>query len=633
MTGLSRGEKERIAARARTLQERLSAGSDGATDVAASDRIEQWREYVADGDGDRFADRLAREGLSLDECERRLSTRSCPSGAPLPDWVDCLDEIVDYVGTHGTDPAAGAHADEIAFSDAIEPFVSYARDALSSSVSEFVDESALGDLAEWLARRLSAVFSHTLFIEFKKYVDREGSEVEAPADEGPAEGQYHRFVEDVTDDAAELFVEYAFLGRLAVTSITQWVSLIEEFVERAAADWAELQRLSPVAEEARAIVDVEVHGDPHVGGRRVLKVGFDTGFEVGYKPRNCGIAAGFNELLAWLNGNSDLPDFRTVDVLPRPNYAWMEWVEPEECSTMAEVDRYYRRAGMYVCLLYATDAVDMHLENVVAEGEQPVVVDLETLAHPRIRQEYLITDREDRVRDSVLRTGAVPEDGSAVEGMDISCFGTGTVEFESGFHDFENVNTDAMELIESKRVSVEGDNLPRFEGETADPGEHVQAMCDGFREMYEFILRNRDGVLADGGPISGLCDRESRVSVVYRNSRSYAAVRKLTTHQPNLRRGLEFGIKVEALAKPMLAREVERDAWTVYDRERGTLRNWNTPRFTADLREPHLYCREEKLVGEFFETAPIARIRRRIRQFGRDDLETQVDLIRRGFSR
>ena len=44
------------------------------------------------------------------------------------------------------------------------------------------------------------------------------------------------------------------------------------------------------------------------------------------------------------------------------------------------------RQGGYLAILYALEATDFHFENLIAAGEQPVLIDLETLFHPRERR-------------------------------------------------------------------------------------------------------------------------------------------------------------------------------------------------------------------------------------------------------
>ena len=53
------------------------------------------------------------------------------------------------------------------------------------------------------------------------------------------------------------------------------------------------------------------------------------------------------------------------------------------CASEEEIRRYYRRTGHLLCLVYALNGSDFHYENLIADGEHPVPIDLETICHHR----------------------------------------------------------------------------------------------------------------------------------------------------------------------------------------------------------------------------------------------------------
>src|SRR5260370_8542771 len=70
---------------------------------------------------------------------------------------------------------------------------------------------------------------------------------------------------------------------------------------------------------------------------------------------------------------------------------------------------------MLLCLAYLMEATDCHHENVIACGEYPQLVDVETLLHHRHRnleperQPSAAAVAQDRIWDSVLRTLFLPQ--------------------------------------------------------------------------------------------------------------------------------------------------------------------------------------------------------------------------------
>lgn len=636
MSVLSEEEKRRIVGRARTLQERLDVGCDAGESIDDVDEaVEQWREYVADGDDEAFRKRLEYEDVDFEEARRRLASDGWPEDEPLPAWVEQLDDLLAYVRANPSGDVGFETDDEVPFFDVLTPILNYAREQAPDPPAHVTHDATHG-LTKWLANRLIRLSTHTLFIEFKTHIARDdpdaafGDDPDLPA--GSTE-YYDEFTSDLLDGGfRSFFLEYSFLARLVVSSIDQWTERVEEFYGNVTDDWDDLCGTFADDPDADVIADIEVLGDAHQGFRQVLGVTFESGARVAYKPRNSGIVVGYYELLEWLNDRSDLLDLRTLDFVYREDYAWMEWVQPEPCSTAAEVGRYYRRAGMIVCIFYALDAADMHLENIIAEGDQPVAVDLETLVQPQVvLKKRSMTDLLEVVIDTVLRSGTVPKHVPDEEMTDMAGFSTqqGDVTLEA--EQFTGVNTDLMEIEQARHPPVEGENLPRHDGEVVGPRKNLDDIVRGFTETYRFLLDNREAVLADDGPIEGLTDRESRVRVLYRNTKAYSNVINALTSQEFHRRGLRFGLKTETLPKLAAPEDVDREVWAIYESERDILRRFNTPRFNARISETNLYDGTDPIVEGFFERTPMEQVRERIGSFDEADLEEQRDYLRWGY--
>ena len=55
-----------------------------------------------------------------------------------------------------------------------------------------------------------------------------------------------------------------------------------------------------------------------------------------------------------------------------------EKIENIPCKNESEVEHYYFRMGIHLFLGYALGATDLHGENIIAHGEYPVIIDMET---------------------------------------------------------------------------------------------------------------------------------------------------------------------------------------------------------------------------------------------------------------
>ena len=169
-------------------------------------------------------------------------------------------------------------------------------------------------------------------------------------------------------------------------------------------------------------------GDLHGGGRTVARLQFDGGTLM-YKPRSLRIDATLDGLLEAVFGE-DPGRVRVPRVVDRGSHGWAAFAEHRYCSGDEELRAYYRGLGHWLAILRLVGGTDIHLENLIAVGPVPVVVDAESVFSQVIDVEPSgLGDAYDTavklMRNSVLRTGIVPfrTTGLGMEGVDLSAAG------------------------------------------------------------------------------------------------------------------------------------------------------------------------------------------------------------------
>lgn len=77
-----------------------------------------------------------------------------------------------------------------------------------------------------------------------------------------------------------------------------------------------------------------------------------------------------------------------------------------------ELEGYYTRLGKLLAVLYSIDAVDFHHENIIASGEHPVLIDLESIFHQYKKRDEPGSTAVDKANyilsRSVRSTGILP---------------------------------------------------------------------------------------------------------------------------------------------------------------------------------------------------------------------------------
>lgn len=199
--------------------------------------------------------------------------------------------------------------------------------------------------------------------------------------------------------------------------------------------------------------------DRHDLGRTVASITLASGRRFIYKPRDLAIDAWFSSLIRKLN----LP-LRSLEVIERAHYGYVEYAAPHPAT---HLDTYYRNAGSLICVLSLLQARDVHFQNLVCCGDQPVLVDCETLLQPSMRATAEI---------SALRTGMLPRFNPADEhAYDVSALG-GVIPQATHF-----------QLPTTSATLEPSINVPQMNARPA-PSE----ICEGFSATYELLSSKRD---------------------------------------------------------------------------------------------------------------------------------------------
>ncbi|MBK8257189.1 MAG: type 2 lantipeptide synthetase LanM family protein [Polyangiaceae bacterium] len=535
---------ERIALRRR----RTDAENNPAAD---SDRARRWRSQSPFSDASLFAERLKSDGLEESEWKRIVTesenTVRDRAGAP-PAFVASITEaytspeIVDVSDLIPTAESLNRRVrGAVGLIPTIIPLLKAARARLAAGLAKLVSRAAAVPFDVSVVERfwlldlpvdLLQMIDRTLVLEM--HVARLQGLL---AGDTPEE-RFQSFLARVNnpDGMIALFREYPVLARSLWTCVEQCVAAGLEFFERFVADWETVRPLFFGATDPGKLVFLEPGmGDPHRGGRSVALLRFANGMRLVYKPKSLAVDVHFQELLAWLNDRGLTPALRPIRVLDRGTYGFIEFVEGKTCNSPEEVQRFYRRQGVLVLLAYVLGATDFHYENVIAAGEHPVLIDLETLLQPYpVKRTDLTTTSLHRM---VLRSGLLPHWGGAglgFAGLDISGIGTRPGQKTVvAMPTWEGAGTDELTFSRGFGELHEGNNRATLRGQHIDVLDYTHDIVSGFSDAYQLIVHLRDEMLAPGGPIERFAHDEVRL--ILRSTQRYAVLRYEAFH-PNLLR-------------------------------------------------------------------------------------------------
>jgi type 2 lantibiotic biosynthesis protein LanM len=610
-------------------------------------RLEAWCQAVAKGNWDRFRLRLAWDDLDLETVRRAVGPVRLREGATMPEWLGLLDEalrlplIEQRKGEEAWPDELGFLnvQDPLPFEEILAPFVLVARKRLAGRATtdgDLVSAAAHAALERGLLRDLVTFSAELLLEEFEVMRAQERSSwdlVLALAHDPDGRSLYLDFVRRMADgELLRLCLEHPVLARQLGTIACLWVEATGELLERLVTDRYELERF--FGEDLGSVVAAQPSlSDPHRGGRTVVVLTFASGRKLVYKPKSLGAEAAYYRMLAWLNEQGAPLSFRLLKILDRSTHGWAQFAEHLSCRDEDEARRYYERAGMLLCLFYILEVTDCHSENIIASGEQPLLVDAETLMHHRMRPRasgeggHAQVLAGEQFEHSVVRTGLLPRwelsaDGRIAHDISGLC-DAAEQELPYRASQWAQVNTDRMVLRWVRATLPARANVPSVNGAPLGLRDHGPQLVDGFKRMYRFLLDHREALL---GSLHELAHEEVRF--VYRPTRVYTILLRNLRGRRYLRDGADRSIYLEHLGRTQLSVYGSRPVlWSVFAAERRAMEQGDIPFFTARADSDALIVAPgQQIEGSFLEPS-FEGVLRRLEALGEEDLDRQVAFI------
>lgn len=633
-----------IWARASTLDERLAGLFEPVAggEAQAEERLQAWISLAAEGDPERFARRLAYDGIDAQHLPALLGDVRARAQAPLPQEFELLREVLSEALREADDPPAlRAPADDPALHDllqtlpfgpALAPLLRVGQRRLARqlrapvadavSLPTHADRCALqSGCLRGLARRLCAQAEPALARALQ--AEREQQ----------VEGCLGRLWQRVTGEAAGAFwTEHAALARAMALTVEHWLEASAELIARYVADADALARhFGPRAEGAPVDLQSDM-GDAHERGRGVARLRFASGFELYYKPRPMALDLAFAELLDHARREGVVDDLRVPAVLAREGYGWVEGVQAREAVDAGEVERFFERGGALLCLAHLLDITDCHAGNLVAAGDHPLLIDLETVCHQRARDlDERYSDAERRARQiiavSVLGTGLLPdvrmEGGVAVElgGLPTGAEGLQTIDAAA----WTDIGTDAMRRVSTSTTIGDDANQLRFEGRMVSLRAFAPALKRGFERMARHVMAHREAWCAPAGPLERFAGCDARF--IFRGTLVYSALLNRLASPDLAQSGIDRSLLIEALARPLVEAPTPPVIWPILAAERQAMQRGDVPLFRAPVAQAVLHIDGVPPVAGYLEGAGLQRLRDRVRALSDADIARELTFI------
>ncbi len=636
---------ERLIVRAATIDELLSddfeplPGQKGDTDLAAR-RLAAWCRSCASGDWSLFGRRLDRDGWTIGQALSRFATVRRKASASKPAWIDdaiWIEAALQSPTKNTKTIAAFEQTEPCAFEHLFTPVVEQAEALLWSDINARVfdnlNESARACLRLSLLKELSSLSTPAIYERFVLARKASGTPPAAAKPQQEAgTSRYDQFVVEMEAGGfRRLFEDKPVLLRLIASVTRQWIDTSREFVLRLDADLATIRRatLHVGADSRVAKIEGDL-SDPHNSGHSVQIVSFEDGSRIVYKPKDLRLDVAWYALVERLNRAEPPLELKAVRTISRDGYGWTEFIDHAGCADQEGCQRFFRRAGAWLALFHCFAANDMHQENMIAAGDHPVPIDLETILQAPA-EEHKAQDPEaqafdaamETVANSVMMVGLLPAYGRSPDN-NIFAIGGMTADWNSKTKvKWNNINSDEMRPAKSKEVGKTTPNLPHIDGRYAKFGDYIDDFIAGFEDYAKFLLhQSRDA--KQGGLFDGFTGVPVR-KVIRATRFYYMLLQRLKNHR-TMDDGVVWSAQTDFIAR--LA-DWEKDSdplWPLQQAERSALVALNVPHFVSPSDGNEI--RDATGISIHTEaTSGMDRARARVQSFDEQDIAWQITVI------
>ncbi|HGA3561359.1 TPA: type 2 lanthipeptide synthetase LanM family protein [Streptococcus agalactiae] len=363
--------------------------------------------------------------------------------------------------------------------------------------------------------------------------------------------------------------------------------------------------------------------DSHNKGYSVSIIELDNNIKIVYKPHSLEVEDAYNKFTEIFSCvcKYSLYQLKAID---RGNYGWEEYIECSPCNTIEEVSRYYYRFGALIFINYILNTNDLHVENVIASGQYPIIIDLETILNNSrtIKNNSAKGKINAKLNNSVLYSGLLPQKKylNLGKGIDISAIkGKANEKYPIRIPVLKDIFTSNIRFDYEFPISKENHNLVSYKNEFANPHDYLKDINEGFSDLYKFVLKNKDVCLNALKLFENL-----KVRYLVQDTQKYAMILHTSLHPDFMQDGKDRELFLCNLFKDY--RSIQGDLNTV-KYEIKDLLNLDIPYFQLNTSKTSLYssCGEE--IKNYFDISSIEKSRNKISCLSEKDLSQQIRLI------
>ncbi|MDA1477687.1 type 2 lanthipeptide synthetase LanM family protein [Bacillus changyiensis] len=519
------------------------------------------------------------------------------------------------------------------FIDVIKPFINY---HISLKMEEILEQKKMMDFANIIKcifkninSSLYSVFYKTIILEIN--LAREESNLKGET----AEKRFLYFKDCMLKDKSYLrylYLDYPYLFNLINKRTLQIINFIISIIKDTKDHYKQLITQFNNKIGLGKIVDITIgQGDTHRGSKSVSFLTFHSKYKLVYKPRSMMLEKNFNRFINWLNsmGIKGYLDLNTARVYSISSCGWMEYIDYEELNNKKDAANYYYRIGELLCLLYIFNSKDFHYENIIANKEHPILIDIETIFHGKVNSDYndssAIAKAKKLIDESVCSIYLLPnrisfanDDSGYLDLGGVSGAEEQVASLKSSI--IQKDGTDEMKIVRSYGVLSPQKNLPKYQNNIVKSNQYVAEIKKGFSLVYKWIQNNKNLVIQ-----AVYTDfRDAQCRLIIKPTYLYFNLLHSSFH-PDL---LQDSIHREVFLTRIGMSKYEEKYKYFLSSEYKDLLNGDIPYFYTNVSSLEIKNSHDEVVrGVTLEKSPLTIVENKIEKMSEADFEKQLDFI------
>lgn len=267
-------------------------------------------------------------------------------------------------------------------------------------------------------------------------------------------------------------------------------------------------------------------GDSHAKGKSVIQFRLN-GQKLVFKFKSLVIGDRFNQLLDCLEETIPIADFYKIRRISKESYAIEEHINYTACVDEKEIEVFYSRYGQLLAVAYWLGATDLHMENIIACGAYPVLIDIETIIRPTFLFEgRKKTDQQMIENASILVSGLVPKKYSISQSVNIDALSGQRQKLPYKIRQLQQTSSSdiAFEWVDGHMEGAQ--NIPLLNDEVVDYMNYRQQIIDGFNRLNSEMLAQKELIVRHAETLFS----DIEVRVIYRDTQDYADYLMFASH-------------------------------------------------------------------------------------------------------